>query len=58
MASLVAEAMEQHGTKIIREAVPEKIERLPDNNKLLVHWLSESGQHKDIFDTVFMAVGV
>ena len=58
MASMVAEAMEQDGTKIIRGAVPERIERLPGSSQFLVHWRGESGQDKDVFDTVFMAVGV
>jgi len=56
MAQLVLEGLEDHGTRVISESVPTKIER--DGEQLKVEWTSkEGGTSQETFDTVLMAVG-
>jgi thioredoxin reductase (NADPH) len=49
--------MAEHGTKMIRPAVPTSIEKLP-SGKLMVHWKHDvTGLDSDEYDTVLFAVG-
>ena len=55
MAQLVLEGLEDHGTRVISESVPTKIER--NGEQLKVEWTSKEGTSQETFDTVLMAVG-
>lgn len=57
-AEKIATYMQEHGTKIIRPAVPTKIEKDQTTGKLTVHWKTDKGETgSDVFDTVLFAVG-
>lgn len=57
MAGKIVDYMEAHGIKFIREAIPTKLEKLPDG-RIEVTYQNTAGQNgKDIFDTVLFAVG-
>jgi thioredoxin/glutathione reductase (selenoprotein) len=58
MAELVVKYMEEHGTKFIRPATPQRIEKLP-SGRLRVFWRDSvsSEEISEEFDTVLMAVG-
>ena len=57
MATLVAEGLEDHGTRLIHESVPTKIEK--QGERLMVEWTGKGVQssQKETFDTVLMAIG-
>jgi len=58
MAQKIGQFMEEHGTKFIYKCVPEKIEVLP-NEKRLVTWrnVEEDKTYSEEFDTVMIAIG-
>eukprot|EP01017_Pseudomicrothorax_dubius_P043481 TRINITY_DN724_c0_g1_i1.p1 TRINITY_DN724_c0_g1~~TRINITY_DN724_c0_g1_i1.p1 ORF type:complete len:519 (+),score=117.57 TRINITY_DN724_c0_g1_i1:89-1558(+) len=56
MAQKIGRYMEKHGTKFIYEATPTKIEKTEDG-RLRVTWKGKDGEHSDVFDTVFSAIG-
>ena len=57
MAQLVAEGLEDHGTRLIHESVPTKIER--QGERLMVEWTGKGdpSSQTESFDTVLMAIG-
>ncbi|GBG90596.1 hypothetical protein CBR_g50939 [Chara braunii] len=56
-AEHIAQYMEDHGTKIIKKAVPVKFEEA-ENGKILVSYAEQGNVlKKDVFDTVILAVG-
>ena len=57
MATLVAEGLEDHGTRLIHESVPTRIEK--QGERLMVEWTGKGDQtsQKESFDTVLMAIG-
>eukprot|EP00762_Andalucia_godoyi_P006516 ANDGO_04979.mRNA.1 Thioredoxin reductase SEP1 len=61
IAEMIGEYMAEEGTRILRNSVPEKIEKL-ENGKLKVTWKRKMGDFdlgsdEDVFDTVLAAVG-
>ncbi|CAC5419494.1 TXNRD [Mytilus coruscus] len=57
MAKLIADYMENHGTKFLKKCRPQKIEKLSDG-RLEVFYTDKTGNTcSDIYDTVLMAVG-
>ena len=57
MAQLVAEGMEDHGTRLIHESVPTSIERHGEQLKVQWRGKGEPSSQEEVFDTVLMAVG-
>eukprot|EP01102_Stenamoeba_stenopodia_P011605 TRINITY_DN3585_c0_g1_i1.p1 TRINITY_DN3585_c0_g1~~TRINITY_DN3585_c0_g1_i1.p1 ORF type:complete len:423 (-),score=96.78 TRINITY_DN3585_c0_g1_i1:314-1582(-) len=57
IAEAIGTYMKEHGTKIIRPAIPTSLEKLP-SGKIKVDWKhDETGPASDEFDTVLFAVG-
>jgi thioredoxin reductase (NADPH) len=56
MANLIGKHMEENGTKMIRGAVPSKLEK-PDGGKIKVSFTQDGEEKSEEYDTVLFAIG-
>uniref|UniRef100_A0A6B2L328 thioredoxin-disulfide reductase (NADPH) n=1 Tax=Arcella intermedia TaxID=1963864 RepID=A0A6B2L328_9EUKA len=56
IAEMIGYYMQDHGTKLIRPAIPTQIVKLPDG-RLEVTYSRDSKEEKEVFDTVLVATG-
>eukprot|EP01125_Pyxidicula_operculata_P000057 TRINITY_DN1007_c0_g1_i2.p1 TRINITY_DN1007_c0_g1~~TRINITY_DN1007_c0_g1_i2.p1 ORF type:complete len:274 (-),score=60.07 TRINITY_DN1007_c0_g1_i2:342-1163(-) len=56
MSGLIGNYMQQHGTKFIHSATPTQIVKLEDG-KLVVTYLENNTEKKEVYDTVLFATG-
>ncbi|XP_046559567.1 thioredoxin reductase 2, mitochondrial-like [Haliotis rubra] len=57
LANLVVDYMENNGTNFLRQCVPEQIQKRDDGRLLVTYTDGKGVTHKDVFDTILMAVG-
>ena len=58
MANLLADYMENEGTRFIRQSVPISIEKESDGRLNVTYRVATGHTHTEAFDTVLIAVGM